>query len=149
MLIMTPLEYIFWMTCVICLVFALRFGERDERRGMMIIAIGSIVTSFVAAIKSYDYQDIGFWFLCVDLCVLLAFVKLLFDSQKYWPIWVGSLQLISVIIHLLDLLVPKIIPLAYAALQGFWVYPMFVAIMAGTYGSRVALRRKRMLSAPS
>jgi uncharacterized membrane protein len=149
MLIMTPLEYFFWTVCLLCFVLSLHFGERDERRGMMIIAMGSIVTASVAAIKSYDYQDIGFWFLSVDLCVLLAFVKLLFDSHKYWPIWVGSLQLISVIIHILDLLVPKTIPLAYAALQGFWVYPMFIAIMAGTYGSRVAMRRKGMLSAPS
>jgi hypothetical protein len=149
MFIMTRLEYIFWTICMLCFVFALRFGGRDERRGMVIIAVGSIVTASVAAIKSYNYQDIGVWFLSVDLCVLLAFVKILFDSRKYWPIWVGSLQLISVVIHLLDLLVPKTIPLAYAALQGFWVYPMFVAIMAGTYGSRVAMRRKPNLSTPS
>jgi len=110
------LQYFFWAVCVLCLAVA----------------------------ANRNFKDISGWFLFVDLCVLGGFVKLLFDSRKYWPIWVGSLQLISVVIHLLDLLVPKTLPAAYAMLQGFWVYPMFFAIMMGTYGSRVALKRNQM-----
>jgi hypothetical protein len=138
------LQYFFWAVCVLCLAVALRFGERDERRGMIIITVGSIVTALVVVAANRNFKDISGWFLFVDLCVLGGFVKLLFDSRKYWPIWVGSLQLISVVIHLLDLLVPKTLPAAYAMLQGFWVYPMFFAIMMGTYGSRVVLKRKQM-----
>jgi hypothetical protein len=138
------LQYFFWAVCVLCLAVALRYGERDERRGMIIIMVGSIVTAFVVVAANRNFKDISGWFLLVDLCVLGAFVKLLFDSRKYWPIWVGSLQLISVVVHLLDLLVPKTMPAAYAMLQGLWVYPMFFAIMMGTYGSRVALKRKQM-----
>jgi hypothetical protein len=149
MLIMILLKYFFWTICVLCVSAAFRFGQREERRGMAIIAMGSMATALVAMIANNNFRDTTFWFLLVDISVLVAFVRLSLDSNKYWPIWVGSLQLISVIIHLLDLLVPTILPAAYIMLQGFWVYPMFVAIMAGTYGSRVAMRRKRMLSAPS
>jgi uncharacterized membrane protein len=141
---MTFLEFCFWITCIVCLVLALRFGERDERHGMIIIVIGSIATAVVATIKNNDFQHISFWFLLIDLCVLLAFVRLLFNSQKYWPIWVGSLQLIAVIINLLDILLPKNLPDAYVMLQGFWVYPMLFAIMAGTYGNYVVNRRKQV-----
>jgi hypothetical protein len=142
---MAFLQYFFWAVCVLCLAVALRFGERDERRGMIIITVGSIVTALVVVVANRDFEDISGWFLLVDVCVLVAFVKLLFDSRKYWPIWVGSLQLISVVIHLLDLLVPKTLPAAYIMLQGFWVYPMFFAIMMGTYGSKAALKRERMI----
>lgn len=138
------LQYFFWAVCVLCLAVTLRFGERDERRGMIIIMVGSIVTALVVVAANRNFKDISGWFLLVDLCVLVAFVKMLFDSQKYWPVWVGSLQLISIVIHILDLLMPKTIPAAYAMLQGFWVYPMLFAIMMGTYGSRVALKRKQM-----
>lgn len=142
--VMILLKYFFWAVCVLCLAVALCFGERDERRGMIIITIGSIATAIVVVVANRNFANISGWFLVVDLCVLGAFVKLLFDSRKYWPIWVGSLQLISVIIHLLDLVVPKTLPAAYIMLQGFWAYPMFFAIMMGTYGSLVALKRKRM-----
>jgi uncharacterized membrane protein len=141
---MTVLEFFFWATCLVCFVLALRFVERDERQGMAIIVIGSITTAVVAAIAKNDFQHISHWFLLIDLCVLLAFVRLLFDSQKYWPIWVGSLQLIAVIINLLDILLPKNLPDAYAMLQGFWVYPMLFAVMAGIYGSQVVNQRKQI-----
>ena len=123
---------------------SLRFGERDERRGMTIIMAGSIVTALVVVVANSNFKDISGWFLLVDLCVLGGFVKLLFDSRKYWPIWVGSLQLIGVVIHLLDILMPETMPAAYAMLQGFWVYPMFFAIMMGTYGSHVVFKKKQM-----
>jgi uncharacterized membrane protein len=143
MLLMTFLRYFFWATCIACFLVSLCFGERDEKRAMTIILLGSILTTLVALTMNHNFANITIWFLLVDLGVLVAFVKLLFDSQKYWPIWVGSLQLISVVIHLLDLLVPSTLPAAYAMLQGFWVYPMFFAIMMGTYGSRIAVRRKQ------
>lgn len=141
--VMPFLKYFFWAVCVLCLAASLRYGERDERRGMIIITFGSILTALVVVVANHNFEDISGWFLLVDLGVLGAFVKLLFDSRKYWPIWVGSLQLISVIIHILDLLVPKTLPAAYIMLQGFWVYPMFFAIMMGTYGSRIAFKRKQ------
>jgi uncharacterized membrane protein len=142
MLLMTFLKYFFWATCALCLLLSLRFGERDEKRGMVVIAVGSIVTALMAVMADNNFEHITPWFLLIDLSVLAAFVLVMFDSRKYWPIWVGSLQLISVVIHVLDLLIPKTLPAAYAMLQGFWVYPMFFAIMAGVYGSRVAARRR-------
>ncbi len=146
MTIMTYLLLMFWTTCVLCFMVAFRFGARDEKRGMLIIAIGSMATAFVALVAKHDFSNLTIWLLLVDLCVLLAFLKLSFASRKYWPIWVSSLQLISIAIHILELLLPKSIPAAYAMLQGFWVYPMFFAIMAGTFGSFTVARRERSIS---
>lgn len=144
MFLMILLQFMFWMTCAVCCAAAVWFGERDEKIGMAIIAIGSVATALIAAFANFNYAAVTIWFLVVDLTVLAAFLKLSFDSRKFWPIWVGSLQLISVVIHLLDLMLPKILPEAYVLLQGFWVYPMFLAIMMGTHGSRVAMRRKQV-----
>ena len=102
-----------------------------------------VFTKMISA--NNNFQGLTFRFLVVDLCVFAAFIRIMFDSRKYWPVWVGSLQLIAVIVHFLDLLVPRTIPAAYIALQGFWVYPMFCAVMAGVYGSRVAMRRNQAL----
>lgn len=140
---MTPLQYFFWTTCVICFAIAVRYGERDEKRGMIAILVGSWVTTVVVTIANQQQLDVTFWLLLVDACVLLVMVRLMFDSQKYWPIWVASIQLISVTINVLDLLVSKTLPAAFDFLYGFWVYPMFFAIMAGVYGSHVAMRRNQ------
>jgi hypothetical protein len=135
MLLMTFLKYFFWAACVLSLAVAIRYGERDEKRAMFIIFCGSVVTAFVALIADNDFRNIAGWFLAIDICVLIAFVSISFDSNKYWPIWVCSLQIISVLINILNLLIPNFLPAAYVMLQGFWVYPMFFSIMAGTYGS--------------
>lgn len=107
------------------------------------MVFGSATSAFVATSVKYLGLDITAWLLLVDILLLVAFVWLIFDSQKYWPIWVGSLQLISVVIHFLDMLVSKTLPLAFEILQGFWAYPMYCAIMAGVYGSRVAEHRNK------
>jgi uncharacterized membrane protein len=140
---MTFLKFFFWTVCVLCLVLAFRFGERDEKRGMTIIAVGSVVTAVVATIANLNHWDVALFILFVDICVLISFVRVMFESQKFWPIWIGSLQSISVVINILDVLAFSTLPAAYDILQGFWVYPMFLAIMAGTYGSRKARLRNQ------
>lgn len=143
MLIMTLLKYFFWVTCLLCVAVILRFGERDERRGTSFIFIGSVSSAIAATMLKNWSVNITPWLLLIDICVLVAFVRLMFDSQKFWPIWVSSLQLITVLINVLDITVSRTLPLAFEILQGFWVYPMFFAIMMGAYGSHVAARRKR------
>jgi hypothetical protein len=143
MLLMTILLCFFWTVCALCLFLAFRFGERDEKRSMTIIAVGSASTAVVAAIANINHWDVALFILFVDICVLISFVRVMFESQKFWPIWIGSLQLISVVINILDVLASSTLPAAYDMLQGFWVYPMFLAIMAGTYGSHKARLRKQ------
>jgi hypothetical protein len=143
MQLMTFLPFFFWSTSLACFAAAFCYGEYDEKRGVTIMVCGSAISAFMATAVKYFGLDITPWLLLVDLFLLVAFTWLMFDSQKYWPVWVGSLQLISVVIHFLDILVTKTLPLAFEILQGFWAYPMYCAIMAGVYGSHVAMRRNQ------
>lgn len=109
---------------------------------MWLITFGSLLSTIIAYLNLLDIMRISIWLLLADCLVLAGILKLAFDSRKYWPLWLGSLQMITIAIHVLNLLLPDIIPRAYAMLQGFWVYPMFFAVMMGTYGSRIAAKRK-------
>jgi hypothetical protein len=141
---MTTLQIVFWLICVTCLLLNLWFGERDEQHGMWAITLGSVLSTAVAYWGGLDVMRVTPWFLLADFIVLISFLKIAFESRKYWPIWLGSLQIITIAVHALNLLLPNILPTAYAMLQGFWVYPMFFAVMMGTYGSRVAAKRKNV-----
>jgi hypothetical protein len=138
---MTSLQLFFWLTSISCLLLALSYGAREEKIGMIIIFTGSLVTTILAFIGHLDVARMAVWFLAADAVVLAALIRLSFSSRKYWPVWVGSLQMITVVIHVLELLLPRTVPVAYAILQGFWVYPMMIAIMGGTLGSRVLWKR--------
>jgi uncharacterized membrane protein len=76
---MTFLKFFFWTVCVLCLVLAFRFGERDEKRGMTIIAVGSVVTAVVATIANLNHWDVALFILFVDICVLISFVRVMFE----------------------------------------------------------------------
>ncbi len=144
MIPMTILQAIFWATTLPMLAAAFAFGAREERLGMSIIVAGSVATAIFTPSGVFTFDSMAMPIFISDTVILLALVWLCFSSQKYWPIWVASLQLITVAIHLVELAIPQTVPKAYAIIQGFWVYPMFIAIAGGIYGHAVLVRRKRV-----
>jgi hypothetical protein len=142
MLRMSFLQIVFWATVLPLFLFALRFGGREEKLGISLIIGGSVATALLSPNEWFTFSDMPLSIFLADLFVLIAFVKLSFSSQKYWPLWVASLQLITVMTHVVELAIPDVVPKAYAIIQGFWVYPMCVAIAAGTYGHMVETRRQ-------
>lgn len=143
MIPMTVLQAIFWSITLPMLAAAFVFGGREERLGMAIIVAGSIATALLTPSGVFRFDSMAVQIFISDTVILIALIWLCFSSQKYWPIWVASLQLITVAIHLVELAIPQTVPKAYAIIQGFWVYPMFLAIGGGIYGHAVYVRRKK------
>jgi hypothetical protein len=134
-------QIIFWVVCSFTAIIACRFGEKDEKIGIALIAAGSLATYLVTAGGKQSFLTMEWGIFLSDIVVFAAFVNLSLSSQKFWPIWVSSLQLVTVMTHIADLSIPNSLPNAYAFLQGVWVYPMFLAILSGTYGHNVLKRR--------
>jgi hypothetical protein len=123
--------------CVVVLIGLVR-GGKPERIGISLVVIGSILSMIFASSLGARFRSVEPWILGIDIAVLIAFVILALGTTRYWPMWVASFQAITVLTHLAEVALPNAVPRGYSLLQGFWVYPMFVAILLGAYGHQKA-----------
>jgi hypothetical protein len=123
--------------CVVVLIGLVR-GGKPERIGISLVVIGSILSMIFASSLGARFRSVEPWIMGIDIAVLIAFVVLALVTTRYWPMWVASFQAITVLTHLAEVALPNAVPRGYSLLQGFWVYPMFVAILLGAYGHQKA-----------
>ena len=71
----------------------------------------------------------------VDAATFAAFTFLALRSERFWPLWLAGLQLTTVFAHMLKAIQLDLMPHAYAAAARFWVYPIFLIIVVGTWRS--------------
>ena len=90
---------------------------------------------------AYERVEIGVFI--VDAATFAGFAFIALRSERFWPLWLSGLQLTTVFAHLMKAIQLDLMPQAYAAAARFWVYPIFLVIVIGTwrgYRRRVAAR---------
>jgi hypothetical protein len=129
---LTPQTYY----AILFLVSAYAFlrGRSDERIAVATCILATFATNFVYS-PTGSYVGVERGVLLVDLGALAAFTFLALRSDRFWPVWVAGLQLTTVIAHALKGVQLDLMPQAYAAAARFWVYPIFVIIVVGTFRS--------------
>jgi len=121
-------------------------GRLDER----VAAATCIVATFATNIV-YDplgsYAGVEYGVFIVDAATFLAFTLLALKSERFWPLWIAGLQLTTLMSHLFKLGRIDLMPEAYAAAARFWVYPIFLIIVIGTWRSHRRRIQERALAA--
>lgn len=128
---LSPLAY--WLVLLAVTAFAFGRGARDERTVIGIIVAASLATMIVYNPQSSAFEGIEAGVFVVDLAALAAFVGVALVSSRFWPLWVAGFQLTSVMSHLMKAVHWDLIPQVYAAAERFWIYPMLLAIIVGTW----------------
>ena len=82
--------------------------------------------------------------MAVDLATLAAFVTLALSSRRFWPLWIAGLQLTASAAHALKLFDANLVPLAYAAAERFWSYPILLIIAIGAFRAHRREDRARL-----
>jgi len=91
------------------------------------------------SIDRFTHPEVGI--LIVDLLILSAFVMLALNAERYWTLWICSLQVIQVLSHIPIMLIPELLPQAYYIIAAIWVYPMLIVLTVGTYRHQQRLQR--------
>lgn len=128
---------IYLVTLLLTCSYAFWNGGVTEKQGAGIMVAGSVLT----ALAGTGWRGVNFGVLLVDLAVLIALVVLMLRTDKYWLIWITAFHVIGVLTHVAKLIDPVILPKAYSIGQGFWAYPMLIALVMGVGEER---RRKKM-----
>ncbi len=129
-------------------VYAFLRGRSDERIAVATCILATFATNIVYSPRG-SYVGVELGVLLVDLGALAAFTFLALRSDRFWPLWVAGLQLTTVIAHALKGVQLDLMPQAYAAAARFWVYPIFLIIVVGTFRSarRRATSRRALATA--
>lgn len=113
--------------------FALWKGGLPERlvAGIFLAgATGSMVFR-VPYQTAYGAINLEVWIVDVAMLVLLSWIALF--AERYWTIWLSSFQLVQVVSHLPELLIPKLLLNVHITIISLWVYPMLLILFVGTW----------------
>lgn len=137
---LNPLTY--WIVIFLVAAYAFGRGRLDERLAVTICVLGSLATIWLSRSDSTYYSDIEAGILTVDVLALAGFIAVALRSARFWPLWVAGFQLTSVSSHFIKALHWSLIPQVYAAAERFWIYPIFLAIVVGTWRSHHRWQRE-------
>ncbi len=114
--------------------FAFWRGRTDERVAAAICIIATFASNIVYD-PNHGYGGVEVGIFLVDAATLAGFTIIALRSERFWPLWLAGLQLTTVFAHVMKAVQLDLMPQAYAAAARFWVYPIFLIIVVGTWRS--------------
>lgn len=114
-------------------VYAFLRGRADERLAAAICVAATALTHALMILIGETYSRVETGLMAVDVLTLLAFTYIALRTERFWPLWVAGFQLTTVAAHAMKAMRGDLMPQAYAAAAKFWVYPIFLAIVIGTW----------------
>ena len=136
---LSPIIY-YTVLAMVC-AYAFFRGQADSRIAASICVVASLASMFVAAPLASRFSRVESGIFIVDVAVLAGFIVIALRSDRFWPLWVAGLQLTTILAHLLKAVNYSLVPQIYAVAARFWVYPIFMIIVIGTWRSHRRTRQ--------
>jgi hypothetical protein len=135
-----PLSY--WLLLTGVAAYALWRGRGDERAAALVCVVATAASVLVNSPLTRRFAGVETGVLVVDLLTLAAFIAIALRTKRFWPLWVAGFQLTSTFAHVLKAVHFSLVPQVYAAAERLWVYPIFLAIVVGTWRTQQRLRKQ-------
>jgi hypothetical protein len=117
----------------LCCGYALWRGRHDERV-VAVAAIGaSLATTVFIRLTKGNFATFEAGILLIDVVVMATFLYVALTSSRFWPLYVAGLQLTTLLAHIFRLISNDLVPMAYAAAERFWSYPIMIILVIGAY----------------
>ena len=114
-------------------IYALYRGGGAER-WVAGIVIGMVVLDpAVHIFTPLEYATLDPGHLVIDTAGWIGLLAIALRANRFWPLWVVSLQTIALVAHATRLLDVTIHPKAYMIMQIASSYPLLVLLMVGTF----------------
>ena len=125
--------YIYHALLIVVCAYAFMQGHGDERFAATICIVATVATRLMVSPLTSRYSSVEAGVFAVDLGVLVGFTFIALRSDRFWPLWAAGLQLTTILAHALKAVDFALVPQIYAAAARFWVYPIFLIIVIGTW----------------
>ncbi|WP_164088949.1 hypothetical protein [Sphingorhabdus sp. YGSMI21] len=137
---MGRIEFFFSLLAVVCIYSTVKGGQ-PERRAVIVFIVGVALSMIAAALSNLRFSQPEIGILISDMAMLAAFIGLALYAERYWTLWLCSMQVIQVLSHIPLMIIPELLPQAYYVIVAFWAYPMLIVLAMGTYRHQQRLRR--------
>jgi len=127
--------FLFYLLLFAVVVIAFRRGDRETRFAGLTALVATLLSAASVTLLGAG-EPVETAVALVDLAVLALFVAIALRSYRFWPLWVSGLQLTTVIAHVLRILNPDLVDIAYQTAMRFWSYPILLIIAAAALRTR-------------
>jgi hypothetical protein len=141
-----PLSY--WLLLTGVAAYALWRGKGDERAAALVCVVATAASVLVNSPLTRRFAGVETGVLVVDVLTLATFIAIALRTKRFWPLWVAGFQLTSTFAHVLKAVHFSLVPQVYAAAERLWVYPIFLAIVVGTWRTQQPLRKQPAVLIP-
>ncbi|USU04732.1 hypothetical protein NF700_15060 [Sphingomonadaceae bacterium OTU29MARTA1] len=121
--------------------YAFVAGGAPERWTAIVFLGGAIATFLLPFRHHQSYHTVHLLVLAVDSAVLLGLIGIALRADRFWPMYVSALHLITIAIHGVKAFQPSLVPWMYAGASGKIAYPMLVLLATGAWRHRHRLAR--------
>lgn len=106
-------------------------GGVPERLGALLLVTAAIFSTLIADSETYPFSKFEWGLFAIDTILFLTLLWLALLADRYWPMWLAALQLVSVWMHPAFAFSQSKMAFAYAAASIFWSYPMLIILAVG------------------
>lgn len=121
--------------------YALWAGGAPERWTAMLFILGAVATSLLPFQQRASYHSLFWPLLGVDLAMLIGLIGIALRANRFWPLYVSSLHLITIAIHGVKAFQPSLVPWMYAGASSKIAYPMLILLAIGALRHRDRIAR--------
>lgn len=122
--------------------YAFWVGGAPERWTAIVFA-GAAAATFIAPIYNtvHPFSRVEPMLLAVDLVMLGALIAIALRADRFWPLYVSALHLITIAVHGVKAFQPSLVPWMYAGASSKIAYPMLALLAIGALRHRHRLAR--------
>lgn len=123
---------LFFASCA----YALWRGGAPERAIACAFLVAGLTTPLLDLPELSRFSSVAYGVLAIDLLLFGALCLIAVRADRFWPIVVAGLQLVSLLAHLVRLANPELIRPAYSIMLVIWSYPQLLLLVMGTMRHR-------------
>ncbi|MEP9404453.1 hypothetical protein [Sphingomonas sp. VNH70] len=132
--------YLYLILLALAAGYAWRRGGAPERLVASLI-VAAVVASAIAlgfSTRVFGSKEVGLFVVDLVLCVAVVLVAL--HAERFWPLWLSALLILSVLLQLAIWYAPYYYRAIYLILHALSAYPTLMLLAAGT-----ARHRRRLM----
>lgn len=127
---------------LVVFIAAWRSGGKPERSVasiyLMMLLVSTINALVIGGQNDTDYTDLHSVHFVLDCVALVGVIFVALRYDRWWTLWVGSVQFIAVMAHLMRALAMPMPPIAYAVMER---WPVWMAVLITATGTFLHYRR--------
>lgn len=123
--------FVFNALLALCAAYAFARGGTPEKV-VAVAFIASAAASYAAIPAHGRFHGLELGLLLIDAGLLAVLIAVALWANRFWPIWIASLQLFALLVHIAKAYQQDVLPIVYFAVISRIAYPMLAMLVIGT-----------------